>query len=161
MGRRRPSSDAGCPTLVSNFESLSRGYREASFSPFDFLAETISPGGATGHLPIDSLHTILLYYLLEAAGKEQIVLGSTLSNESKSLLTWEEIMQVMKWLGCAAVGATMFFAGSSAFAVTIGFSQVGDEGDWRPAWSKAMQEEAKNPIRQARSNRGGSRSWDV
>src|SRR5271155_3560571 len=52
-------------------------------------------------------------------------------------------MQIVKWLGCAAVGATMFFAGSSAFAVTIGFSQVGDEGDWRPAWSKDMQEEAK------------------
>ena len=52
-------------------------------------------------------------------------------------------MQILKWLGCAAVGATMFFAGSSAFAVTIGFSQVGDEGDWRPAWSKDMQEEAK------------------
>ena len=34
-------------------------------------------------------------------------------------------------------------AGSSAFAVTIGFSQVGDEGDWRPAFSKDMQEEAK------------------
>ena len=41
---------------------------------------------------------------------------------------------MLKWLGCAAVGATMFFAGSSAFAVTIGFSQVGDEGDWRPAF---------------------------
>ena len=52
-------------------------------------------------------------------------------------------MQILKWLGCAAVGATMFFAGGSAFAVTIGFSQVGDEGDWRPAWSKDMQEEAK------------------
>jgi simple sugar transport system substrate-binding protein len=34
-------------------------------------------------------------------------------------------------------------AGTSAFAVTIGFSQVGDEGDWRPAFSKDMQEEAK------------------
>ena len=32
---------------------------------------------------------------------------------------------------------------ASAFAVTIGFSQVGDEGDWRPAFSKDMQEEAK------------------
>ena len=27
--------------------------------------------------------------------------------------------------------------------MTIGFSQVGDEGDWRPAFSKDMQEEAK------------------
>src|ERR1700690_312659 len=52
-------------------------------------------------------------------------------------------MQVLKWLGCAAAGATMLLAGSSAFAVTIGFSQVGDEGDWRPAFSKDMQEEAK------------------
>jgi ABC-type sugar transport system substrate-binding protein len=52
-------------------------------------------------------------------------------------------MQLMKWLGCAAVGATLMFAGTSAFAVTIGFSQVGDEGDWRPAFSKDMQEEAK------------------
>jgi ABC-type sugar transport system substrate-binding protein len=52
-------------------------------------------------------------------------------------------MQLMKWLGGAAIGATLFFAGSSAFAVTIGFSQVGDEGDWRPAFSKDMQEEAK------------------
>ena len=52
-------------------------------------------------------------------------------------------MRLMKWLGGAAVGATLIFAGSSAFAVTIGFSQVGDEGDWRPAFSKDMQEEAK------------------
>ncbi|HKN30451.1 MAG TPA: ABC transporter substrate-binding protein [Roseiarcus sp.] len=52
-------------------------------------------------------------------------------------------MQLMKWLGGAALGATLIFAGSSAFAVTIGFSQVGDEGDWRPAFSKDMQEEAK------------------
>ena len=27
--------------------------------------------------------------------------------------------------------------------MTIGVSQVGDEGDWRPAWSKDMQDEAK------------------
>ena len=52
-------------------------------------------------------------------------------------------MQLMKWLGGAALGATLIMAGSSAFAVTIGFSQVGDEGDWRPAFSKDMQEEAK------------------
>jgi simple sugar transport system substrate-binding protein len=37
----------------------------------------------------------------------------------------------------------MMLAGTSAFAVTIGFSQVGDEGDWRPAFSKDMQAEAK------------------
>ncbi|HVY21258.1 MAG TPA: ABC transporter substrate-binding protein [Bauldia sp.] len=52
-------------------------------------------------------------------------------------------MQGLKWLGGAAVGMSMLLAGSSAFAVTIGFSQVGDEGDWRPAFSKDMQEEAK------------------
>src|SRR5579871_2875980 len=52
-------------------------------------------------------------------------------------------MRLYKWLGGAAVGLGLMVAGSSAFAVTIGFSQVGDEGDWRPAWSKDMQEEAK------------------
>ena len=51
-------------------------------------------------------------------------------------------MHLLKWLGGAAVGALMF-AGSPTWAVTIGFSQVGDEGDWRPAFSKDMQEEAK------------------
>jgi simple sugar transport system substrate-binding protein len=52
-------------------------------------------------------------------------------------------MQGLKWAAGAAVGISMLLAGSSAFAVTIGFSQVGDEGDWRPAFSKDMQEEAK------------------
>src|SRR5271168_1375593 len=52
-------------------------------------------------------------------------------------------MQSMKGIGAAVAGATLLLAGSSAFAVTIGFSQVGDEGDWRPAFSKDMQEEAK------------------
>jgi simple sugar transport system substrate-binding protein len=52
-------------------------------------------------------------------------------------------MTQLKWLGAALAGASMMLAGSSAFAVTIGFSQVGDEGDWRPAFSKDMQEEAK------------------
>ena len=52
-------------------------------------------------------------------------------------------MNLTKWLGCAAVGASLLFTAGSAFAVTIGFSQVGDEGDWRPAFSKDMQEEAK------------------
>ncbi|MBV8440263.1 MAG: sugar ABC transporter substrate-binding protein, partial [Hyphomicrobiales bacterium] len=52
-------------------------------------------------------------------------------------------MQVMKWLGGAAAGAILMLAGSPTWAVTIGFSQVGDEGDWRPAFSKDMQEEAK------------------
>jgi ABC-type sugar transport system substrate-binding protein len=52
-------------------------------------------------------------------------------------------VKLVKWLGGAVVGASLLMAGTSAFAVTIGFSQVGDEGDWRPAWSKDMQEEAK------------------
>jgi ABC-type sugar transport system substrate-binding protein len=52
-------------------------------------------------------------------------------------------MRLSKWLGGAALGATLAMMASSAFAVTIGFSQVGDEGDWRPAFSKDMQEEAK------------------
>src|ERR1700730_8809365 len=55
----------------------------------------------------------------------------------------EEFMQLMKGIGAALAGATLMFAGTSAFAVTIGFSQVGDEGDWRPAFSKDMQDEAK------------------
>src|SRR5208283_745771 len=60
--------------------------------------------------------------------------------------TWsirEDGMSFTKWLCGAAFGATLALTGSSAFAVTIGFSQVGDEGDWRPAFSKDMQEEAK------------------
>ena len=52
-------------------------------------------------------------------------------------------MHLMKWLGGAAVSLGLMVGGSSAFALTIGFSQVGDEGDWRPAFSKDMQEEAK------------------
>ena len=52
-------------------------------------------------------------------------------------------MKLTQWLGGAVLGASLLMAGSSAFAVTIGFSQVGDEGDWRPAFSKDMQEEAK------------------
>jgi ABC-type sugar transport system substrate-binding protein len=54
----------------------------------------------------------------------------------------EEYMHYRKWIGGAAAGVSMLLACSSAFAVTIGFSQVGDEGDWRPAFSKDMQEEA-------------------
>lgn len=56
-------------------------------------------------------------------------------------------MILNKLLGGAVVGAAMLLAGTavstSAMAVTIGFSQVGDEGDWRPAWTKDMQDEAK------------------
>ena len=55
-------------------------------------------------------------------------------------------MILKKLLGGAVVGAALLLAGTavstSAMAVTIGFSQVGDEGDWRPAWTKDMQEEA-------------------
>ena len=56
-------------------------------------------------------------------------------------------MTLNKLLGGAVVGAALLLAGTafstSSMAVTIGFSQVGDEGDWRPAWTKDMQEEAK------------------
>src|SRR6476659_4411392 len=52
-------------------------------------------------------------------------------------------MKISKWIGGAVAGAAMLLASVSAHAVTIGFSQVGDEGDWRPAFSKDMQEEAK------------------
>lgn len=52
-------------------------------------------------------------------------------------------MRLKKWLGSVVVCAALLFAGGSASAVTIGFSQVGDEGDWRPAFSKDMQDEAK------------------
>lgn len=52
-------------------------------------------------------------------------------------------MHLLKWLGGAAVGLGLMFAASSAFALTIGFSQVGHESDWRTAFSKSMQDEAK------------------
>ncbi len=50
-------------------------------------------------------------------------------------------MKKLNLLGAALAG-TMMMASTSAMAVTIGFSQVGDEGDWRPAFSKDMQESA-------------------
>ncbi|MBW8637319.1 ABC transporter substrate-binding protein [Hoeflea sp. WL0058] len=46
-------------------------------------------------------------------------------------------------LAGVALGA-IALAGPSAFAQTIGFSQVGSEGDWRPAFSANMQESAKD-----------------
>jgi galactofuranose transport system substrate-binding protein len=52
-------------------------------------------------------------------------------------------MRNMNWLGSIAMVTGVVFAASAAPAVTIGFSQVGDEGDWRPAFSKDMQDEAK------------------
>jgi len=56
---------------------------------------------------------------------------------------WEDEVKLYNWLGAAAFGSAMLLASASSFAVTIGFSQVGDEGDWRPAFSKDMQDEAK------------------
>lgn len=44
-------------------------------------------------------------------------------------------------LAGAAMAASLLMSGS-ALAQTIGFSQVGSEGDWRPAFSKNMQETA-------------------
>ena len=52
-------------------------------------------------------------------------------------------MTLIQRSAAAAIAAALILSGASAFAVTIGFSQVGDEGDWRPAFSKDMQEEAK------------------
>lgn len=49
----------------------------------------------------------------------------------------------LKWVAAPVAGALMMLGGTSASAVTIGFSQVGDEGDWRPAFSRDMQEDAK------------------
>ncbi len=51
-------------------------------------------------------------------------------------------MRSRNWLSGAVLAAGMVFAASAASAVTIGFSQVGDEGDWRPAFSKDMRDEA-------------------
>ena len=39
-------------------------------------------------------------------------------------------MHLMKWLSGAAVGTALMLAGSPSYAVTIGFSQVGDEGGY-------------------------------
>ena len=52
-------------------------------------------------------------------------------------------MRQLKWLGGALGGLAALVAAGSAWAVTIGFSQVGSEGDWRPAFSADMKEEAK------------------
>jgi ABC-type sugar transport system substrate-binding protein len=54
----------------------------------------------------------------------------------------EEILRLTS-LFSAAIGAAVLMSATSALAVTIGFSQVGDEGDWRPAFSRDMQAEAK------------------
>ncbi|TBW38748.1 ABC transporter substrate-binding protein [Siculibacillus lacustris] len=47
-----------------------------------------------------------------------------------------------KLLGAATFGFGLLLAAGSASALTIGFSQVGSEGDWRPAFSKDMKDEA-------------------
>lgn len=52
-------------------------------------------------------------------------------------------MNNLKWIGGAVLGAAMAFTSVTASAATFGFSQVGSEGDWRPAFSKDMQDEAK------------------
>jgi galactofuranose transport system substrate-binding protein len=46
-------------------------------------------------------------------------------------------------MGGAVLAAATFLAGVAG-AQTIGFSQVGSEGDWRPAFSANMQETAKD-----------------
>jgi len=53
-------------------------------------------------------------------------------------------MNSMKYLLGAAIGAAALVAlSASASALTVGFSQVGHESDWRTAFSKSMQDEAK------------------
>jgi simple sugar transport system substrate-binding protein len=54
----------------------------------------------------------------------------------------EEIMTRTRLLGTVAFGLGLALATGSASALTIGFSQVGSEGDWRPAFSKDMKDEA-------------------
>jgi ABC-type sugar transport system substrate-binding protein len=51
-------------------------------------------------------------------------------------------MGMMRWLGCIAAAGVMM-AASSASAITIGFSQVGSESDWRTAFSADMKAEAQ------------------
>lgn len=47
-----------------------------------------------------------------------------------------------KLLGAVTFGLGLMVAAGSASALTIGFSQVGSEGDWRPAFSQSMKDEA-------------------
>lgn len=51
-------------------------------------------------------------------------------------------MRLKSTLAGAAFAVSALMA-STSFAQTIGFSQVGSEGDWRPAFSANMQESAK------------------
>jgi len=54
-------------------------------------------------------------------------------------------MTVSKWCATGAIALALALNSASAYAVTIGFSQVGEEeeGYWRRAFSKDMQQEAK------------------
>ncbi len=52
-------------------------------------------------------------------------------------------MRTGMWFGAAVVAAGMMAAASSASALTIGFSQVGSESDWRTAFSADMKAEAQ------------------
>jgi simple sugar transport system substrate-binding protein len=51
-------------------------------------------------------------------------------------------MKKFDLLAAVTFGLGLAFASGSASALTIGFSQVGSEGDWRPAFSKDMKDEA-------------------
>jgi simple sugar transport system substrate-binding protein len=53
------------------------------------------------------------------------------------------IMKLTCVFAGAALAASTLLSGA-AYAETIGFSQVGSEGDWRPAFSANMQESAKD-----------------
>ena len=52
-------------------------------------------------------------------------------------------MRAMTWLGGIAAAVGIMLAAASASAVTIGFSQVGSESDWRTAFSADMKAEAQ------------------
>lgn len=51
-------------------------------------------------------------------------------------------MKKFDLLAAVTFGLGLALASGSASALTIGFSQVGSEGDWRPAFSKDMKDEA-------------------
>jgi simple sugar transport system substrate-binding protein len=52
-------------------------------------------------------------------------------------------MRYLARLAGAFGGLSALLAATGALSQTIGFSQVGDEGDWRPAFSADMKAEAK------------------
>lgn len=52
-------------------------------------------------------------------------------------------MQAMRYLGGFVAGAAMLAVAGAASALTIGFSQVGSESDWRTAFSADMKAEAQ------------------